>query len=188
MTTAGAANDRKLVWSALALFIGLPAVAAAFTAFNVARAFELDARASQREEALKQIERRIRSGAGSGGTSLGDTSGIYLAAASSSLAKAELQELVVRLIERTSGRLMEAQASEDATGPGDNRQIQLRVVLDATNESLLNFLYELETGLPLLTVQQINIRKLPIRNGASELDPPLRVALVVQGHWSGAAR
>ena len=70
----------------------------------------------------------------------------------------------------------------------DNRRVKLQVTLDATNESLFNLLYEIETGVPILAVEQISIRKLPSRTGGPENDPVLRVSLVVRGHWSGTAK
>lgn len=185
MTASQPQEGRKLVWGAFALFIGVPLAVAALTAFNFTRSFEVDARAAAQEDALRLVERRIRSGAG--GALGADTSGIYLRAASSTLAKAELQQRVVKLIDQTSGRLIETQGGDELTEPSDNHKIQLRVTLDATNDSLLNFLYEVETGVPLLVVEQINIRKLPARNETPDVDPPLRVTLLLQGQWKESA-
>jgi hypothetical protein len=188
MTAAGTDGRRTLVWGALVLFVGAPIAVAALTAFNLVRSSELSAHASEQEVPLRQIERRIETGAADGGAGATDVSAIYLNAASGTLARAELQQLIVNMIGRSSGRVIEARGSDDDSQQEDNRQVKLQVTLDATNESLFNLLYEIETGVPILAVEQISIRKLPSRTGGPENDPALRVSLVVRGYWSGAPK
>lgn len=177
----------RLLLGALALFVAAPIAAAALTGFNVWRSSDASDRAAAQEVVVGQIERRIAAGASATRGPGGDLSAIYLAASSGTLAKAELQQLVGRVIERASARLIEVRG-QDEEAVQENGRIQLQVTMDATNESLLKVLYDIETGVPLLSAEQIGIRKVPSRTGAPETDPSLRVTLVVGGHWKGAAK
>lgn len=181
MTVEDAAKRRRLRLASLALFVGAPVLLLSLTVLNLLGASHNDARATRQEALLEQIERRVGTG---GGTALpGDTSALYLAETSDTLAKAELQQLVVGLIARTSGRLIEAQGDEPAGE--DSRQVQVRVTFDVTNDGLFDLLHGIETGVPLLSVEEVGLRKLPGQSGGEDADPLLRVSLVVVGHWKG---
>ena len=186
MTPADAGGRRVMLWGALALFVAAPATAVALTAFNLVRSSEIDARAAAQETVLRQIEQRVRYGTTAAGG--GDVSTLRLRAQSSTLAKAELQQLVVRMVDRASARLVETRAGDNEAEQDDKRRVELRVTLDATNESLFELLYALETGVPLLTVEQIGIRNLPSRTGTPETNPMLRATLLIRGHWSGTEK
>jgi thymidine phosphorylase len=75
-----------------------------------------------------------------------DTSALYLAEMSDTLARAELQQLVVGLVARSSGRLIEAQGGDEPAGE-DSRQVQVRVTLDTTHDGLFDLLHGIETGI-----------------------------------------
>lgn len=182
MTATAVDPGRALRWGSLALFLGAPILIAALTAYNLVSASELESRAARQEALLAQMERRLALGAT--GAAGGDTSSIYLAAASGTLAKAELQRLVVDMVDRVSGRLIEVQAGEEAPSE-DERKVQLRMTLDTTNDKLFELLYAIETGVPLLAIDQIGMRKLPTRAGGEDGDPVLRVTIVLRGHWKG---
>lgn len=181
MTAADDAERRRLRLGGLALFLGLPALLLSLTVLNLAGAADSEARAARQEAVLEQIERRVRAGAGA---LTPDSSAIYLAASSESLAKAELQQLLVKLVAANAGRLIEAQGG-DETGEEERRQVQVRVTLDITNDGLFDLLHGIETGVPLLSVEQVALRKLPGRSGGEDPDPVLRVSLAVAGHWKG---
>lgn len=181
------AGGRKAAFvGALALFVAVPIAAAALTGFNILRSSEIEDRAAAQGAMLAQIERRIAARS-LGPTGAGDMAPLYLKAASGTLAKAEMQQLIGQVIERASARLIEVRG-QDEESVEENGRIRLQVTMDANNESLFKVLYEIETGLPLLSAEQIGVRKVPGRTGAPEIDPSLRVTLVVQGYWRDAAK
>jgi hypothetical protein len=183
VTAEGAAERRRLRLGSLALFVGAPVLLLSLTVSNLLGASDGDARATRQEALLGEIERRV---AGGGAVALPvDTSALYLAEMSDTLARAELQQLVVGLVARSSGRLIEAQGGDEPAGE-DSRQVQVRVTLDTTHEGLFDLLHGIETGLPLLTVKQVGLRKLPGPSGSGdEVDPLLRATLAVTSHWKG---
>lgn len=185
MASVETAGRGSILLGALALFVVTPIAAIVLTGFNVWRGSEVGDRAVAQEAVLGQIEQRIAAGA-SGLRGGGDMSAVYLTASSGALAKAELQQHVGVLIEHAAARLIEVRAQDEDTQ--ENGRVHLQVTMDATNASLFDVLYEIETGLPLLSIEQIGIRKVPSRTGAPDIDPSLRVTLIVRGHWSGAVK
>lgn len=178
--TDDAAQRRRLRWGSLALFVGAPVLLLGWTVLNLLDAADREAAASRQEAVLGAIERR----AGAGQAVGGDTSAAFLQAGSDALAKAELQQLLVRLVAQSSGRLIETQGGDEPT-EADDRRVQVRVTLDATHDGLFDLLHGIETGSPLLSVEQVDLRQLADPSGGESADTTLRVSLVVAGHWKG---
>ena len=68
------------------------------------------------------------------------------------------------------------------TDPGAQDSVSLRATLDIDNNGLLQLLYILESGVPLLDVETISIRRV---SGAADPASPdlLRVEMTVRAHW-----
>ena len=132
---------------------------------------------SQQEALLRRLEERLVRTADAPLEE--DVRGIYLSATSPTLAQAELQQLIAKLIDRASGRLIEAQVVSETE---DDRAARVRISFDSTNAKLFDLLYAIETGVPLLSIEQIGLRKLPTQESGREDDPVLRVSFVVRGH------
>lgn len=182
MTLAEARDTRWFGPLAVALFVGAPLLLLTVTLTNLARWSEAGTEASAAAGHLAQVEARIRAEAGRPVPTRGDLSALYLTAETGSLARAELQQRLAGLVERAGGRLIEVRGDEapDATA---QRSIQLRLSLDIANDGLFDLLAAVERGVPLLTVEAINIRPVSGRAGATEdADPVLRVALAVRGY------
>jgi general secretion pathway protein M len=173
-------SGKRLRWGSLALFVGAPLLALSLTVLNLVEAAESEAHAAQQEALFAQLQRRVA--AGPANALPEDTSALYLKAASDGLAKAELQQHLVRLIAEKAGRLIETQGGDEPTEE-ESRRVMVRVTLDVTNDGLFAILHGIETGLPLLTVEQMALRKLPGQGGGEDPDPVLRVSLAVVGHW-----
>lgn len=181
----GLAGDLKLRrWTgpaAIALFVGLPLLLVGLTLNNLARWFEAGSAAAEREGRVAAIQDRIRAGAVHRPGAAGDTGAIFLAATSPGLARAELQGRLVGLVERAGGRLIEVRGEDEREGP-EALSVLLRASLDVDNAGLFDLIAAIEAGVPLLTVEGINIRTLPGRAGVEDPNPTLRVALAVRGH------
>jgi general secretion pathway protein M len=182
MTLLQARDARWFGPLAVALVIGTPLLLLSMTIANLLRWSEAAAATDATAGHLAQVEARIRAEAGRSVSTRGDLSTVYLTAGTNSLAHAELQQRLVILVERAGGRLIEVRGDEvpDATLP---RSILLRLSLDIGNEGLFDLLLAIEAGLPLLTIEAVNIRPVSGRNAnTEEADPTLRVALAVRGH------
>lgn len=167
--------------AAVALFVGLPLLLAGLTLGNLARWSEAGSAAAEREERIAGIQGRIRAGAVQRSGPARDTGAIFLAAASGSLARAELQGHLVGLVERAGGRLIEVRGEDEREG-AETLSVLLRASLDIGNAGLFDLVAAIETGLPLLTVEEINVRTLASRAGSEDPNPALRVALAIRGH------
>ncbi len=182
MTLAEARDARWFRPLAVGLFVGTPLLLLATTITNLARWSEAGAEANASALHLAQVETRIRAEAGRPVPTRGDLSALYLTAETASLARAELQQRLAGLVERAGGRLIEVRGDE-APDAAAQRSIQLRLSLDIANDGLFDLLTAVETGLPLMTVEAVNIRPVSARSpGGEEANPTLRVALAIRGY------
>jgi hypothetical protein len=178
--------DRNILWrrrATAAIAIALPLVALGFAAFDLVAAHDADALADGQERTVAALERRVaRLGTVAGGAKT-DVSAMYLPGAERELARAELQKLLTDRVEAVDGKLIESQEpGGDLADPdaADDGRVDLRVTFDAKNDGLLDLLYGLETGLPILTVQRLEARRVGDSDDAE--DPTLRASLVVRGY------
>jgi general secretion pathway protein M len=106
------------------------------------------------------------------------TDGYYLNGGTDALAAAGLQDQVNALVQGKGGTLRSIQPMPGTDEQGF-RRITLRVQMTATNESLFEVLYSLESGTPILFVENLDIQSRYVRqrNSAAgqqaELDEPL---------------
>jgi general secretion pathway protein M len=113
-----------------------------------------------------------------------DSARLYLASPSASLARAELLSLLDRLIDEAKGRSVETQmAPED--GVGAPQRIALQATLDIENDGLADLLHAIETGLPVLNVDEVTVAPAPRAERSGPL--VLRVTLVIHGYWKAKA-
>lgn len=99
------------------------------------------------EAALRDVEQR-------GGRQL------LLKATTPTLAAAELQGLVTKIVADHQGKLITSQAiaAKDEGKPGQGRKVALSVQLSASAVPLQMILYTIETGEPYLFVDQLSVR------------------------------
>lgn len=171
--------------AAVALFVGVPLLVATLTIGNLARWSEAAALTDETNDRIAQIEIRIRAQAARRESARGDTATLFLSAATGSLARAELQQRLVGLVERAGGRLIEVRGDEAPEG-SPTLSILMRLSLDIGNEGLFDLLAAIETGLPILTVEALNARPAAGRTaGSEEANPTLRVALAIRAYQRG---
>jgi hypothetical protein len=175
-----ASRRRYLRWGSVALFVVFPGSIVGLTVSNFMQIADVKTRASRQGALLTRLEHRTTLEATE------DHSAIYLSATSQTLAKAEIQQLVARMIDRVAGRLIEAQVPADSEPENEQQIVRVRATFDTTNKNLFELLYAIEMGVPLLVVEQISIRMLPSRSESHENDPVLRVSFSVRGQWKGS--
>lgn len=171
----------------VAVFVGLPLLLAALTFDRLSAWWDATGTIEESRARIGQIEARIRRLAAeqakareAEGAEATRTHSIYLDAAAPGLARAEMQRRLSALVDAAGGRLIEVRGEDEAD---DGRSVLLRASLDIANDGLFDLLATLEAGMPLLTVESINIRTQAGRGAAVEdPQPTLRVALAIRGH------
>ncbi|GAB6844416.1 general secretion pathway protein M [Methylorubrum rhodinum] len=177
---------------AVAVFVGLPLLLAALTLDRLAAWWDASDAVEESRTRIGQIEARIRRlaveqarlregrGEGGGEGDVARTRSVFLDAAAPGLARAEMQRRLSALVDAAGGRLIEVRGEDEAD---DGRTVLLRASLDIGNDGLFDLLARIEAGMPLLTVESINIRTQAGRAAAADdPQPTLRVALALRGH------
>ncbi|MFY9292542.1 MAG: type II secretion system protein GspM [Methylorubrum rhodinum] len=173
---------------AVAVFVGLPLLLAALTLDRLAAWWDASEAVEESRSRIGQIEARIRRLAveqarlreGGGEGEAARTRSVFLDAAAPGLARAEMQRRLSALVDAAGGRLIEVRGEDEAD---DGRTVLLRASLDIGNDGLFDLLARIEAGMPLLTVESINIRTQAGRAAAADdPQPTLRVALALRGH------
>jgi general secretion pathway protein M len=88
--------------------------------------------------------------------------GGFLKADNPALAAAALQDRLKRLIARTGGTLKSVQVLAPEAD-GGYRRVSMDVMVTAEIGPLKDMLYDLETGVPYLFVDELDIRRLAVR-------------------------
>lgn len=178
ITTAANRPHSKLL--ALLLFFGFPALLLTLSALKLLQLNDNAFVTSEKEFQLSALMRRLTMPARDGKPV--DLSEAYVAGESTTLASANLQKDLVKSIAEASGKLIETVVSEAADNPEiavTRTGIKASFTID--NPGLLELLHSLESGLPLVFVDEISIRRLPSDDGTDIL----RVDLEASGRWKG---
>jgi len=160
------------------MVVGLPICLAALTAFWLNDVAETTSANDTLRVQLSELKKRLAAPGPDGMPQ--DMSAIYLKGGQASLASANLQQLVVATVQNSAGQLIETRAIETES-QSETGVTGLNVSLDVSNNSLLQFLVKIETGLPLLSVDAISIRGSVPADPLAE--PQLRVDMTVKGFW-----
>ncbi|KQP15361.1 type II secretion system protein GspM [Methylobacterium sp. Leaf93] len=169
--------------AALLVFLGLPVLFGGIAVTALVQARTQSGETTAKADLLAQIRAQMKARL-SGRAALRDPAPLYLASPSASLARAELLSLLGRLIDEAEGRLVETQmAPEEGNGPSE--RIALQTTLDIGNDGLADLLHAIETGLPVLNVDEVTV----VRAMRAERSDPvtLRVTLVIHGYWKAKA-
>jgi general secretion pathway protein M len=110
----------------------------------------------------------------------------YLQGPSDALAAAQLQDRVKSVIEGAGGELRSTQILPAVVIDGDAgiRRAALRVQFAVTIEGLAETLYELESGLPYLLIDQLSVREQRTRRRRSD-EPETEASLDISLELSG---
>jgi general secretion pathway protein M len=167
-------------FGALALFVLVPIVLLLLAAVNAAEFVETR---SQTAFAAQQLERyQTRLAAGGLPNRSAESTSLFVEAPSRSLAEADLQRRLITLVATAQARIVESGAGivqeEDV-----NAIIEVRVTFDGDNTSLLKFLHLVETGIPLMIISDLSVRRIQVEESDLTANPDLRIEIVVQAPW-----
>jgi general secretion pathway protein M len=175
--------NRVRRWGALALLIILPPVLVMLAVANVASTADLRMQAAFTAGQADRLRARLETQPTAPET--GADTDLVLQAASRSLAEAELQRRLVDLGEAAATKIVESGAGA-LTDAEAAKLLEVRATFDGRNASLLQLLYAIETGLPLMTVIRLDVRRLGGEEDALDTDPILRIEVVVRAPWKAA--
>lgn len=179
ITTAAQRPHSRLL--ALLLFFGFPALLLTLSVLNVLQLSDNAFVINEKEFQLSALMRRLTMPAKDGKPL--DLSEAYVAGETATLASANLQQYLVKSIAEASGKLIETAVSEAANNSEQiaDTRTGIKASFNIDNPGLLKLLHRLESGLPLVFVDEISIRRLPSDDGKDIL----RVDLEASGRWKG---
>lgn len=96
------------------------------------------------------------------------TESYYLSGGTDAVTAAGLQDRLNALVQERGGSLRSIQPMPGTDEQGF-RRITLRVQMTATNEALFEILYALEAGIPILFIENLDIRSRVIRHRVDEV-------------------
>ena len=115
-------------------------------------------------------------------------SGQYLNGATEPLAAAEIQQLLIGVLDSESVDVKSFQALPSTEALGLTR-INVRVVLQGEYDAIIAAMYELETGEPQLFIEDLRLKMAAMRRGLREdqQPPPVSVVFQVSGYMPPGA-
>ena len=186
-----AAKPQLWRYGSLALFCGVPLVLLGLAIANLVEAWSAGDESAREQTTLSQIVAQAAPPPRPHAHPRRHGPSLYLASASASLARAEIQEKATALVTQAGGHLAETQIvgtpEDEAAG-----LVAIQLTLSVDNNGLLDLLYRIETGLPLFQVSGLNVSRSdgqggdagsddrPASEGAASL---LHVELTVTGRW-----
>ena len=176
----GATLGRRPRLPGLLIFIGIPALLLTLSAFNMLDEAENGFAAQEKEFQLSALMRRLTAPAKDGKPL--DLSRIYLSGDTRDLANANLQQRLAQSIAQASGKVIETSALDFADAQPVDGRVGVKASFDIENNGLLALLHGLETGLPLIFMDKLSVRRAP--NDAAGISPEkLRVDLEATARW-----
>lgn len=178
------ARTKSLAWrlGSIAFFCGLPLLLLVLVGSNLMQAADANDLAARQKATLTQIVTKLATRRSRDLTSE-DKASLYLASPTPSLARAEIQARASKLVDAAGGHFAEAQVTGTPEQEADGT-VAIQLALDIDNKGLLDLLYALEAGLPLLDVTDLSART---TNGQTDEQPIehalMHVEMTVQGHF-----
>lgn len=177
-----ASRNRIVALLVVAMLVLVPAVWIAWSLHAAALAAET---AESQSVLLAELRQRLVGlGQGPEGTgAIADSGSIYLPGETPALAGAALQRLIADTVEAAGGRVTESEFASAEPNEEDPGRVDLRVSFETEIEGLQRILFELETGVPILLLQGLDIRAIGASEAAATESPVLRVVMLVGAYW-----
>ncbi len=141
---------------------------------------------SVRAETLASLRERLPALGSEGRAAAGDARSIYLSGETTAIAGAALQRIVADTIREAGGVVEESELTQAGFDEADESNVRLRVSYEADIVGLQRILFNLETGVPLLFLQSLDVQSGDLLGGpVDSQQPTLRVVMVVDGYRGG---
>ena len=182
----------SLSLAALGLLLGLGGIMVwTYTADLLETRAAVADRSAELELLQKAISRRL--GDKAQAPDAGSQRSPYLTGETETIAAAELQTLVLKLVEATPASVLSAQVRPkpvlDAATAADkgDRQVDFELAFDARMADFQSILFAIETDLPAVFVDEMQLQpaKAALPGEAVDLDPLMHVVLTMHAYWRG---
>ena len=149
----------------------------------------LDDRDLQSQFELKgQVMDRLR--AQTGVTSRSDgparflATDMVIAAPTDTLAASDLQKKVLEFLEKAGGSVHSIQAEITHEVAEDGlRRLNAQITFDSSAQTLQKVLFSLETAVPFIFVDSLNVQPMPASASSTNVGARIRVTLVASSYW-----
>lgn len=180
--TAAPASSALTRLVAVLLFAGLPVLAMILAAANFAALLSGRAEIRENGKRLEALSGRLDVLDPKGAV---DTSRLYLAGDTPSLAAADLRTRLSAAIAVAGGQVVETRSVEadPAEDPGD--AVSLGATFDIDNSGLARLLHALESGTPVMEISDLALRRTEADNHTD--NPLLRADLTIKAFRKGAS-
>lgn len=164
-------------FTALAIFAGLPALFLILAAANLVSTNGVRDEIERQEKVLGELSARVH---GLDPQGVSDTSVLYLSGNTPSLAAADLRRRIAAAVAAAGGRLMETRFVESDLPESRLDALSLGATFDIDNAGLARFLRGVETGLPIIGIRSLVLRRPGGGETTVDEDPLLRTDIVVE--------
>lgn len=135
--------------------------------------------------ALRERLSALAEGAGSE-QALADAQSLFLPGETAAIAGAALQRTVEDTVEAAGGELTQSEIVPTEASAEDTGRLSLRASFDADIVGLQRVLYSLETGVPILMLEDLSLQASDARDVDETESPKLRVEMQVGAHWDAS--
>lgn len=142
-----------------------------------------------RQDLLTALQRRSSGSAGADLTK-DDTKhhDPFLSAVTETLAAAELDDELRRVASEEHGIVLSSHAEIDRDDQGPGNKIEIKAVVESRINSIQSLLFRLETGAPMIFVQELDLEPKGDTQGGAETDPMLHANLTLAAYWHDPAQ
>lgn len=142
---------------------------------------------SERDAKAEIAERLVRNRPARSVTAATDPGqpGDLVVAGSETLAAAEVDRLVRGSVLKASAAVLSSRVSVDRDGDKTTRRIAVEAVVEGRMETLQRLLFKLETGSPMIIVEELSVQPTIVSGTRSERDdsPVLHATLALSAYW-----
>jgi len=143
---------------------------------------ERDAKAEMAERLVRNRPLRPVTAAKESG---GPPADIMVVAGSETLAAAEVDRLIRGSVLKASATVLSSRASVDRDGDKMMRRIAVEAVVEGGMDALQRLLFKLETGSPMIIVEELSVQPTMVSESRSERDDSriLHATLALSAYW-----
>jgi type II secretion system (T2SS) protein M len=174
---------RSSLWATLS-YVAILLALIAWVAGSDAAYRDLQASYDLKSEMLDALKERSLTAPANSASASVDFDKATIWAPSETVAASALQRYLLERLERAGGvvQSVQAEAKSETVPPGFQR-LSAQLGFDASITALQGFLFEIETGLPLVFVDSLAVQPAPAVQPDAQVGDRVRVALTVTSYW-----
>jgi hypothetical protein len=179
MAVAASTSPRRIAaLLAVALMVVLPVF---WVVWSLTAASAIAEENRDQAETLASLQTRLKALNASANADKAGTASVFLPGKSRAIAGAALQRIVANTVEGAGGRMVQSEIASSTTTEEEPGVVNLRAEFDTDIVGLQKIVHELETGAPILMVQDLTVET--AKADAASENPGLSVVVQLRGHW-----